>query len=117
MNYEIDQSFGDAIAEQFGRVSDQPLTFRRHYSGRGMYGAQCFGVVVPRGAEVALGMAIGVAAIEQEEIAVLGQGNAIEVAEHMAGHAQYDNMGHDTIVYWPDVSADSWPGYDISEDD
>lgn len=71
----------------------------RSYSGRGMYGANCVGVVTDN--NFGLGYSIGLAMAERE---IYGMPNAC-----------YDSMGVDTIVYWPDLA---WPeGADSTDDE
>jgi len=73
----------------------------RQYSGRGMYGKQCLGIVVPGNAYQAAGacMTLACTIIEASE----GTGPALEILEHLQ-HAQMDNMGYDTVIYFPDVA-------------
>ena len=54
--------------------------FRSNYSGRGMYGETCVGVVCPSASECI------------EEASLRG----------IRG-ASVDNMGRDFIVYWPNI--------------
>lgn len=59
---------------------------RTDYSGRGMYGTRCVGIVGP---------------------------NPLEIVEAVASQtdlrgAQQDSMGRDAIVYWPGLSAEGW---------
>jgi hypothetical protein len=71
----------------------------RSYSGRGMYGRSCVGVVIPRGESlirigVVLGAALGDDALDLEE--------------------RTDSMGLDTIVYWPSLR---WPDGSVQSDE
>lgn len=61
---------------------------RTDYSGRGMYGKECIGVIVPNTNTVMrLGMAIG---------AECGE-------DYIHIKTRSDSLGLRTIVYWPDV--------------
>lgn len=62
----------------------------RNYSGRAMYGADCFGLVVDN-----LGQAFDFL------LALIEQG---EHAEDWARTARQDSMGLGTVIYWPSVS-------------
>ena len=68
----------------------------RSYSGRGMYGKNCVGVVVED--VFALGVAVG-----QE---------SRHYSEDIPS-AKTDSMGRDIIVYWPDLA---WPEDGTEED-
>lgn len=65
------------------------------YSGRGMYGASCFGVVTS--APVAVGVALAVAAEDDVSGADLGW---------IVDSARTDSMGRDLIVYFPNWQLD-----------
>lgn len=62
------------------------LDFRSDYSGRGMYGRECVGVVTSNMATLLM---------------VLGQ-KGFDVEQRVCT----DNMGRDTIVYFPDLQDD-----------
>lgn len=68
----------------------------RSYSGRGMYGRACLGVVTEENpAAFAIGLAMGLLEnYEKEEVAELLQ---------VLDSPETDSMGNDTIVYWPRV--------------
>jgi hypothetical protein len=68
---------------------------RTDYSGRGMYGATCFGLVVDK-TDLLVGLALG------QVLEGLGE-DAFEVLSN----ARTDNMGYDTIIYFP--------GYNLAE--
>lgn len=66
------------------------------YSGRGMYGATCFGVTVEpsnvRYVYAALGYAMGYAEADDGDM---------DTAEALLRAVAWDNMGRDFIVYFP----------------
>lgn len=67
-----------AVAEEIGG------TVREDYSGRGMYGATCYGIVTDDAT------------------------NCLEIAgEHGLKGARTDGMGLKTIVYWPSIEGAS----------
>lgn len=77
------------------------------YSGRSMYGRSCVGVVVPRDvSSFQLAAAIAVALLDEED----GDRDVQDLADLRVCE---DNMGLDTIVYFPRVE---WPA-GRSEDD
>jgi hypothetical protein len=63
----------------------------RTYSGRGMDGALCLGVEIPRGALFELGYEMARAVYSEAIFA----NTSIVPAPHT------DSMGHDMIAYWP----------------
>lgn len=72
------------------------------YSGRGMYGRSCVGVVVPRDvSSFQLGAAIAVALLDGD--CDEGPNDVEDLADLRVCE---DNMGLDTIVYFPRVE---WP--------
>lgn len=81
----------DALYDALDTAALDYDAIRTDYSGRGMYGKECFGIVVDTiGEAFAFAHALGV---NDEEGKV---GNWI-------GDAQQDSMGLSTIVYWPSV--------------
>lgn len=64
----------------------------RSYSGRAMYGDRCLGVEFPGNGYGGFG----------EFILTLAE-NEERLAETLAHSPKADNMGMDTILYWPDV--------------
>jgi hypothetical protein len=81
---------------------DPDVSIRTDYSGRGMYGDLCVGFTVsgPQGL-IKLGAGIQRLISEAEE----GVGTALDsdVERKLLEGASTDNMGHDTIVYFPGV--------------
>ena len=66
-------------------------SFRTDYSGRGMYGDSCVGIVAH--SLLALGAAIS-RLVEDEEL-----------REELISNSSTDSMGYDTIVYWTRVTS------------
>jgi hypothetical protein len=64
---------------------------REDYSGRGMFGDRCFGIV---GALDAFGLVL-------VELTEDGHG---ELARNMASNVRTDNMGYEAIYYWPELT-------------
>lgn len=79
---EQEERLRDA-AEEYG------VTFRDNYSGRGMYGDSCIGFVFDSGHMHGVTMAL---------IDALGIDLANEITT-----SRTDNMGLDTIIYYPGV--------------
>ena len=92
---------GDVIDALYSAgLNDDAL--RDDYSGRGMYGDQCFGIVVDD-----IGEAFGFIAQLASREAVLAQHeNRADDLRWMSG-ASMDSMGLSTIVYWPRVKVTS----------
>lgn len=88
------QVITDAVYE-----SDSGLRVYKDYSGRGMYGASCFGVVgSQRGLlKFFIELATTPDFYAFDEFDVSGADLAIELADRVST----DNMGFDTIFYFP----------------
>ncbi|MBF6332459.1 hypothetical protein [Nocardia transvalensis] len=72
-----------------------------NYSGRGMFGATCVGVVVERSGHAGLFvMALA------EALADANDTSAFEEAAELFANQREDAMGLDTIVYWPNLTTD-----------
>lgn len=89
--------FEDALEE--GGVTEYEV--RDDYSGRFMYGDQCFGVTVPSFTEafrmcLSLGMKLR-DYVDQDEREFWYE----DLVTDLVKAARYDNMGHDVIVYFP----------------
>lgn len=84
----------------------------RSYSGRGMYGKECLGVVDSDSFEV-----IGdvVAALHKSGLVNGEDGFAVDDLTSFIKSANQDSMGLDTIVYWP--SLEYHEEYDDEDDD
>lgn len=81
--YEAEVSVDDRHAED---------VVRTNYSGRGMYGRECFGIVV-RSYEV---LAVGIA-LER----LLAERDSDVRATQLARHCSTDSMAFDVILYFP----------------
>jgi len=102
--------FIEEVAEE-----GQGRSFRGAYSGRGMFGRECVGVVCPNPIDVVLGIAENVAIELFENASLEGDGNAViqnnaelerQQAEEIFSslkECHIDTMGHDKIIYWPGV--------------
>lgn len=75
----------------------------RSYSGRGMFGKTCLGVVVRRGDELRFLVELGYAIKEADGV----------IPERM----NQDSMGLDSIIYFPSVSYDDSSVDDDDDDD
>lgn len=77
-----------------------------NYSGRGMGGRDCLGVVIGDVSHVAAAtVAVALALDEHEHVRL--EYDAFDIMEMVTtGRIQYvtDNLGYDTIVYWPHLS-------------
>lgn len=87
MQYEIPREMFENLAD------DWSLELREDYSGRGMYGQTCPGLV--GGMSNFCGFLVDISIRLSES--VFGADPAFELADHVAT----DNMGWDTIFYFP----------------
>lgn len=88
------------------------------YSGRGMYGKKCLGVVVKQGKE--LGNFIGDILEElsrAEYTDPLQYTNALVQLSEDFQNLRQDNLGISTIIYFPNVSFDQTKYYMDEEDE
>lgn len=88
--------------EQYAEISLRPK-----YSGRAMYGLDCFGVV---GAESALvkfelALAIEITAASAHSLTVDRYG-LMDNYENIVDGRRQDNMGYSTIYYYPGIEVD-----------
>jgi len=72
----------------------------RSYSGRGMYGKSCLGVTVSSMGDLIADL-LG-AAVDSTQDEPDGEMSVADAAEAVRG-MRTDNMGHDTIAYFPGV--------------
>lgn len=72
----------------------------RSYSGRGMYGKKCLGVVVSSENRHEITEAIIDATVTFAEAGEYGE---IDELKRALRRESQDNMAYDTIVYWPGV--------------
>lgn len=111
MDYQMNAAFADEVIECANMLTDgQGSASWRSYSGRAMYGAKCFAIVVDT-SEFVVGVAMGRVAAEWD----IRDGDmlephdqefhAVEVVEAMAVSTRTDSMGRGTVVYWPNVEA------------
>jgi len=81
-NFKNQPEYGTnkGILKVLGENQDEIKEIRTDYSGRGMYGKECFGIVVESYSNIE---------DELEKYDVMGR---------------KDNMGHDMIIYWPSLT-------------
>jgi hypothetical protein len=88
--------------EDFGHDSED-FDIRTDYSGRGMYGNACLGIVShDSGLTTALSFELAALLTEDQDFDDLRQ-NFHEIASIQ----QTDSMGRGTIVYWPGIQVDT----------
>jgi hypothetical protein len=78
---------------------------RTDYSGRGMYGNACVGIVASDLVEL-LELGAAIARVVEDE----------ELRDELLSKSRTDSMGYDTIVYWPYVTCNDAPDEDEDED-
>ena len=80
----------DAIMDAlYDSVDDAESALHEGYSGRGMYGDECFGIVVDDIGELC------------RFFAYLGADHDTDLADRLARVARTDSMGRSMIVYFP----------------
>lgn len=100
------------LLEMMGEQSDR-WNVRTRYSGRGMRGDSCVGVVLKQRDTLALGAMLARAAVEDLATDVTEAIEVAEEVERLMTRACEDSMGLDTIVYWPELSVgDAGPDED-----
>lgn len=75
-------------------VDADSIDFRHNYSGRGMYGRTCFGVVCGRAQTAAVQIAL---------YTLMAQDIGEEEALGVVMNGSQDSMGYDTIIYWGEI--------------
>jgi hypothetical protein len=77
------------------------------YSGRGMFGRTCVGVIVGRDRtdEVKIGLAIALEIANTTDDPMDIADKIEELVDEMPT-ASSDSMGHDSIIYWPSLPWD-----------
>lgn len=71
---------------------------RMEYSGRGMYGKSCLGVVT----EDAFSLAASLGGLLRGEDDALIYAEEVELVEYLLTHApSFDSLGLSSIYYWP----------------
>jgi hypothetical protein len=98
----INRSLVEEALENTGQDAGSIL----RYSGRAMFGAECFGIVGDLGLLVEF-----VAALTMLYMDEYG-----EAPDWLAGVRQ-DLIGRSQVFYWPQVALDSWPQDDEEEVD
>jgi hypothetical protein len=90
----------------FNFCEDNDYRLRENYSGRFMYGSDCFGIVTEQGVNpVGMGMKLATVLVDNEQEELLAR----------LLSPRQDNMGLGTITYWPDIQ---WgEGVDPDEDE
>ncbi len=83
----------DLLSDLAGTVDGAP---RGNYSGRGMYGATCVGIVMNPSDMLQLGA--NISALDDQELRSL-----------LMYKYSTDSMGYDTIIYWPGITCDDSP--------
>lgn len=106
MTTTISSTSARAASLLIDAIRDAGYTARK-YSGRGMYGARCVALIVPRDDDpFSAGVAVG------------REANAVADLNKVAfslPHSRSDSLGMDTIVYFPSLD---WPeGVDDDSDD
>jgi hypothetical protein len=91
------QLIKDAV-EQYG--DEDAVSFRNDYSGRGMYGRQCIGIV---GDESTCMRIVGQAIKDAHAQADNDELVFDDVVDTLLDSCR-DSMGRDIIVYWPEVA-------------
>lgn len=86
------------IVEALYRAGLEEDALYEKYSGRGMYGRECFGIVGSTGQ-----FASFVAALAELEIGFAARLGDVELVEWI-GDVVSDSMGMSTIWYWPSVT-------------
>jgi hypothetical protein len=84
-------------------VYEEDVELRESYSGRGMYGKSCFGLV-----------GRNVASIGMKLTAYLADSDELDLAVSLAKCANQDSMGMEGIIYFPGFE---WPTSEESSDD
>ena len=80
----------------------------RSYSGRGMYGRSCVGIVTDDAMEVLVDLTLAICEFAEDE----GVGHA-DSSSGMFGRISTDNMGRSEIVYFPEIE---WTGKEEEEE-
>ena len=87
------------IADYAEELANDEFEVRWDYSGRGMYGTQCFGIVGGTNVPVAFGAAVAQVAADGDSVA---EDFLYDVLRGMST----DSMGRSTIYYWSNIQLD-----------
>lgn len=107
---KIDSRFLIDLIEQ----SDVEAEEARSYSGRGMYGRECVGLVVSNVFSAVAALYSGLSRVVADEIDLE---DYLEALSDVIRETRQDGMGLDHIIYWPALA---WPvdeGPDLDPDD
>ena len=99
---KLNASERNAIRRALSNCDDAIESVETEYSGRGMYGAKCFGIVTDDPFRVVGSMSMA-----------LGMDGYENLAIDLYSNTCTDNMGLSKIIYFPDVE---WGAEDESED-
>ena len=92
MSRKLTPSERNAIRRALENCDDAVESVQTDYSGRGMYGAKCFGIVTDDPFRVVGSMSMA-----------LGMEDHYDLAIDLYSNTCTDNMGLSKIVYFPDV--------------
>lgn len=89
--------------------SEDEVSFRNTYSGRGMYGRECVGITGDHSAcmkviaEVIKGLMVDIEDSDGDNPTIVRM-SANEYVDTLLGFDR-DSMGRDVILYWPELSS------------
>lgn len=99
-------------------VEDEECSIYEQYSGRGMYGANCFGITIPRHAGASVVTIIMRVMAEIKNPTWLGKAETEDDLDNEMLEADWkmssDNLGLDMIYYFPNIL---WPEEEETEED
>lgn len=101
MTLEISQRKLELALEEYEDAHDELLSVRTKYSGRYMYGRNCLGVVGQVGDLLRFVLEI-VPALKSEYDGNYGDQPSVTYHDEWFD-VRSDNMGMDTIFYWPEI--------------
>lgn len=94
------------LIQDFVGESDCDIEIRFKYSGRMMYGKECFGLVIEQ---------LGNSYTQLMRLAVkLSEANEETLLDRITNNVRADNMGMDAIIYFPGVE---WGADDEEEEE
>lgn len=89
------------LEDALEQVGIHDYDIRLDYSGRGMYGDSCFGIVTDDGSPATLGIAFFLAAISSQPLNRIDPLDEVEDVVHLADSARTDSMGLGQVIYFP----------------